>query len=551
MTDGAALPHALPASWAVAVASEVCERIQDGTHFSPKNQRPSGKYPYVTAKNVRPRGLDLSNLTYLDESEHRPIYDRSDVKHGDVLLVKDGVNAGDAALNTIDGEISLLSSVCFLRPTRAALTAAFLRYYLLSPFGYTALTGKMTGTAIRRVVLHRVRSLSVPVAPLSEQRAVVAALDSYFSRLDDAVATLERVQRNLKRYRVAVLKAAVEGRLVPTEVELSRKEGRDCEPADVLLARILKERKARWINDAVEKGRAKAEAKAKKVGKEWGKAEEKAALEKARAAAVKKYKEPVGPDTSGLPELPEGWCWARVETLYWSAGYGTSQKCTYEADGPPVLRIPNVDNGRIDLSDLKFAIASTGLKTDGLVTKGDFLFIRTNGSRNLIGRGAPVVDDLPQECHFASYLIRLRLAGDDGLPSWLGLAWHSETVRNQILADAASSAGQYNVSLGAAKGYAIPLPPAAEWPRIAAEVARRWSVSDAAAEDVTKNLGRLARLRQSILKWAFEGKLVDQDPDDKPASVLLERIKAEREADQAAGKKNGKPARKTRKEKSK
>ena len=82
--------------------------------------------------------------------------------------------------------------------------------------------------------------------PLREQQRIVEAIESYFTRLDDAVATLERVQRNLKRYRASVLKAAVEGRLVPTEAALAEQEGRDYEPASVLLERILTERRRRW-----------------------------------------------------------------------------------------------------------------------------------------------------------------------------------------------------------------------------------------------------------------------------------------------------------------
>ncbi len=119
------------------------------------------------------------------------------------------------------------------------------------------------------------------VPPLPEQHRIVDAIESYFTRLDDAVATLERVQRNLKRYRASVLKAAVEGRLVPTEAELARADGRDYEPASVLLERILAERRRRWQE----------------------------------AGGRSKYEEPAVPDTTELPELPEGWCWATADTL--------------------------------------------------------------------------------------------------------------------------------------------------------------------------------------------------------------------------------------------
>jgi type I restriction enzyme S subunit len=204
----------LPRGWIIKPAKEICEKIQDGTHFSPKNQFTRGPFPYVTAKNVRPWGLDLVNLTYLKEEEHRPIYERSDTKKGDVLLVKDGVNAGDAAINTIEGEISLLSSVCFLRPQKT-LRSKFLRYYLQSPQCQTELLGKLSGSAIRRIILRKIRELPVIIAPLEEQDAIISELDIQLSRLDEAVTTLQGIQAKLKQSRASILKAAVEGRLVP------------------------------------------------------------------------------------------------------------------------------------------------------------------------------------------------------------------------------------------------------------------------------------------------------------------------------------------------
>ena len=206
----------LPNGWTIKPAKEICEKIQDGTHFSPKNQFSSGPFPYVTAKNVRPWGLDLNNLTYLEEEEHRPIYERSDTRKGDVLLVKDGVNAGDTAINTIQGEISLLSSVCFLRPKKI-LRSKFLRYYLQSPQCQAELLGNLSGSAIRRIILRKIRVLPIIVAPLEEQDVVIKELDTQLSRLDEAVTTLQGIQAKLKQARASILKAAVEGRLVERE----------------------------------------------------------------------------------------------------------------------------------------------------------------------------------------------------------------------------------------------------------------------------------------------------------------------------------------------
>jgi type I restriction enzyme S subunit len=78
--------------------------------------------------------------------------------------------------------------------------------------------------------------------------------------------------------------------------------------------------------------------------------------------------------------------------------------------------------------------------------------------------------------------------------------------------------------------FAMPIPPLLEQDRIVDEVERHIVVADTIEDDLRRNESRVPTLRQSILKWTFEGRLVDQDPTDEPASVLLERIRAEREA---------------------
>lgn len=383
-------------------------------------------------------------------------------------------------------------------------------YYVLL-WALDALYRNAHGSGIVHVTKGKFEGTPVLLPPLPEQHRIVEAIESYLSRLDDAMATLERVQRNLKRYRASVLKSAVEGRLVPTEAELARAEGREYEPASVLLERILADRRCRW--EEAELAKMKAKGKVPKNDR-W----------------KSKYVEPVGPDTSGLPELPEGWCWATVDSLAWDGGYGTSRKCQLNGDGPPVLRIPNVQNGTLTFEELKFATGSEPLSTDGILAPGDFIFIRTNGSKRLIGRGALVANLLSGDYYFASYLIRLRLASTLMTAKWFALVWHAPVVREQVLRDAASSAGQHNVSLSAALSYCVPLPPHAEQERILAEAERLSSIAESSRSMVQPSIVRVARLRQSILKWAFEGRLVDQDPTDEPAEVLLERIRAERAA---------------------
>ena len=167
-----------------------------------------------------------------------------------------------------------------------------------------------------------------------------------------------------------------------------------------------------------------------------------------------------------------------------------------------------------------------------MLSSGDLLIVRTNGSQDLIGRSAPVVRD--PGCSFASYLIRFRLARSVADAEYVSLVLASPASRVLLESAAASSAGQYNLSLRALDPFPVALPPIEQQRRIVAEVERRFSFIEACERAVDAGVARSAALRRSVLKAAFEGRLVPQDPSDEPASVLLDRIRAERSAEPAS-----------------
>ncbi len=403
---------------------------------------------------------------------------------------------------------------------------------------------KATGTTFSAITGDVLRGQQIPLAPVPEQDRIVDAIETQFTRLDAAIAALERARANLERYRSSVLQAACEGRLVPTEAELARREGREYEPADALLARILAGRRAKWEEAqwAYEIERAKtkaAQAERKAAGLphhirdlepgDWQHRtpEEYEPYLPKSDRWKQKYDEPEPPDMESLPVLPEGWCWASLAQLSWQSNYGTSQKCRHEAAGPPVLRIPNIVNGGFNLQDLKMATNPDDLNEPDTLQPGDFLIIRTNGSRDLIGRSGLVKEEFATPYFFASYLIRYRTVKVGG---WLSAIWDSTLMRLQLESRAATTAGQYNLSISRLDPLPIPVPPLAEQRRIVEEVERRLSVVQALEQSIETNLTRAQRLRQAILKKAFKGRLVPQDPDDEPASALLARVKAQRGA---------------------
>ena len=197
----------------------------------------------------------------------------------------------------------------------------------------------------------------------------------------------------------------------------------------------------------------------------------------------------------------------------------------YEASGPPVLRIPNVKNGHLVLDDLKFAESGKAVSSETPIEPADFIIIRTNGSRDLVGTGA-LVEKKPERPHyFASYLIRYRLISETFNPAWLNVIWPAPSIRKRVLAMSASTTGQYNVSLGNLNDLEIPLPPLSEQHRIVAEVNCRLSALARIEEQVKAALQQTQQLRASLFHRAMSGELVTQNRSEEPASHLLSRIR--------------------------
>lgn len=213
--------------------------------------------------------------------------------------------------------------------------------------------------------------------------------------------------------------------------------------------------------------------------------------------------------------------------------YGTSTKCAYDGQGLPVLRIPNIQSGKVDLRDLKRAVDCEVDLWRTLIEEGDVLIIRTNGSRSLIGRAA-VVPVQNEALSFASYLIQLKVNYTLLLPHYLVAALAAPQVRVRVERLAATSAGQYNISLGKLRSLKIPLPPLEDQAALLKVADRRITAIAGLESDLVRAQRRHERLRSSILAAAFSGRLVPQDRADESASTVLERIAIER-----ASSKNG------------
>ncbi|MFZ1699748.1 MAG: restriction endonuclease subunit S [Pyrinomonadaceae bacterium] len=165
---------AIPIDWKIRKFKDVCESILDGTHFSPKSK--VGPFKYITSKNIRNDGLLLSNVGFISFEEHEFIYKRCPVKKGDILLTKDGASTGTCCLNSLDEEFSLLSSVAALRVNDEHVNNQFLLQFLKSPLGQKEITDQISGQAITRITLEKIKAFRALVPPLAEQKAIAHVL---------------------------------------------------------------------------------------------------------------------------------------------------------------------------------------------------------------------------------------------------------------------------------------------------------------------------------------------------------------------------------------
>lgn len=407
------------------------------------------------------------------------------------------------AANLISGRGAGSTEFHVIRPT-AAILPKFILYHLLQEGVRREARLSMRGAAGQlRVPPEFIDRLEIPVAPVLEQARIIEEIEKQFTRLDAAVAALKRIHANLKRYRAAVLKAACEGRLVPTEAELARREGRSYEPASVLLERILAERRSRWEADQLAKFRSQGN---QPKNDKW----------KAR------YKPPDRAHHSF--DLPEGWAAVSLGQLTWSVKDGPHYSPTYTQEG-----IPFITGGQVRPSGVDFDAAkriSAELHAD--LTRrckpeyGDILY--TKGGTTGIARVNTY------RCEFSVWVHVAVLKLVPSLEAfYVQHALNSPTCYAQARRFT-HGVGNQDLGLTRMVNILFGLPPLAEQRRIVEEVERSSSIVEELEIQAFNNLRRADALRQAILKHAFQGKLVIQDQNDEPAKVLLERIRGDRDA---------------------
>lgn len=508
----------LPKGWAWATINDSGEYI-NGFAFKPNHREDTG-LPIIRIQNLTDESKPL-NRTNLNVSKEYH------VKSGDLLV------SWSATLDVFKWlrEDALVNQHIFkVVPNSSLVEKDLLFYWLKNAIEELINTEHLHGSTMKHINRAPFLAHRIPIPPLNEQTRIVSKLEELLSDLDTGVSELKTAQAKLIQYRQSLLKAAVEGELTrewraknsltPTPLPegdglklpptLGGRVGVGGNPHETgaqLLERILLERRKHWEAKQL----AKFAEQGKQPPKDW----------------QKKYPEPVQPDTTDLPELPEGWVWATVDQLgIVQLGRQRSPSKMHGINPVKYIRAANITELGINLDDvLEMDFSKKEIATFQL-QKGDILLTEASGSAEHVGRPAIWIKEDDIFC-FQNTVIRFRSQNlNTGFAFYIFLAYQKLGKFRQV----SGGIGINHLSAGKFSNIAIPLPSLDEQEAITGSLESLLDHIKNQSAAIEQSLKQAAAQRKNILRAAFAGELVPQDPNDEPASVLLERIQAERAA---------------------
>lgn len=499
--------------WVECTLSDVFEVVTGNTPTKRDIENYGGDIPFI-----KPPDIHNSAVTSVSECLSLKGKKKARVLPCKSILITCIGNLGRVGINNFEAAFN--QQINALLPTKF-IDSLYIFYFAQSSNFKHQLESKSTSTTVALVNKRNFSHLNFKLAPIPEQRAIVTKIEELFSDLDKGIADLKTAQQKLIIYRQAVLKKAFEGELTKEW----RAEQNNLPTADELLQQIKDARQDHYDKQIEDWQNAV------KVWEEGGKEGKKPAKPK-KLRSAEFYAEIKGKTTQ---HLPADWFYTMQGLIMEGPKYGTSKKCSTGFGEKAVLRIPNIKNGTIDTTVLKYAdFTEEEIKTYQLL-ENDILTIRSNGSVDLVGK-CSLISSCNTEYLYAGYLIRLRCFQKVINSKYILHCLSSIDLRIQIESKAKSTSGVNNINSVELESLIVPICTLNEQNEIVKEIELRLSVCDKIEESIKVSLKKSESLRQSILKKAFAGTLLTEAEiqkckeakDYEPASVLLKRIKKEK-----------------------
>ncbi|WP_410512109.1 restriction endonuclease subunit S [Paenibacillus sp. BR2-3] len=412
---------------------------------------------------VRIQNLNNPNATY--NYTNKIFEPRYKIKKGDILY------AWSASLGVYiwnDKEAWLNQHIFKVIPN-LGINKKFIYYYLLKIT--TELYDKTHGSGMVHITKGKFEETNISLPPLKEQQRIVFKIEELLSELDNAIESLKTIWMQLKIYRQSVLKWAFEGKL--TE---------------------------KWRKGQIETG--------------------KDLLELSNIFSEEELLD--------KPKIPESWRWAKLKSISDIRG-GVTKGRNFKDKRTimlPYLRVANVQDGYLDLKEIKQIELLETEKSKYLLKENDILYTE-GGDKDKLGRGTIWRLQI-KDCIHQNHVFRARLNSDLISPHFIAYYSQTKAAKNYFYKNAKQTVNLASINMKVLSNLVIPIPGHQEQLQIVQEIESRLSLCDNLEVTIEHSMKKAELLRQSILKKAFDGKLVLQDPNDEPADLLLERIRNER-----------------------
>jgi len=478
----------LPPSWVESTVGESFFEVRNGTSVT---QNADGKgLPVSRIESIQNSRFDLQRIRHIEKLP-REALENFRYRLGDIALshINSYERVGKTALYEGEPETFIHGmNLLRLRLGHDEIEPRFAHLFMQTNF-FREEVRKRVGHAVNQVSINQKNLAEVPliVAPLGEQRRIVAKLEKLLGKVDGCQQRLAKIPVLLKRFRQSVLAVACSGRLTAGW----REENPVNESASDLLVRI----------GAVLKG-------------------------------VRRVVEPPQDgeiDSSLLTTdgLPGSWAFSRLGLCFEQVKNGTTAAQNTEGNGHPVTRIETIQNFQFDLNRIRY---TEELDADDLATfryqPGDIAFSHINSFEH-VGKTALYAGE-PSVLVHGMNLLRLRLGHDFLKPRFIHLFMRTEFFRNEVRMRVGHAVNQVSINQKNLAQVPLVIPPLPEQQEIVRRVEALFALADQLEARCAKAKAHVEKLTQSILTKAFRGELVPQDPNDEPASILLERIRSQR-----------------------
>jgi type I restriction enzyme, S subunit len=470
--------YQLPEEWNWISLEDAVEKVIDYRGRTPPITNQG--IPHITTSNIRNGKINWKTEKFVTPETYEKYMTRGIPEPGDILFTMEGP-LGEVAVLRENQKFSIAQRLLLLRAKKDILNSDFFAFALMSPNIRAAIEMKATGSGVKGVAYKRLKDLQISLPPLAEQQRVVARVEALLTHINTARDQLSRVPLIMKKFRLAVLAAACEGRLT----EGWRESCGEIEPSAELFSKIQTSINEKYFESC---------ETAKRTGGRKIKDERK----------NKKSEKPV----IDLPELPETWNYYRLEDLSHLITDGTHVTPEYRDEGIPFLSVKNIRPFSFRISNIKLISPEEHLSInqrcnpefqDILYTKvGSYGYAVQNKLKYPFSLFVSVALVKPVKKYFT--------------PDYAEIVMNSPIVFEQAN-DRVSGSGTPDLHLIEIRDFRIPLPPVAEQYEIVRRVGLLFERADAFDQEVAVTSRRCARLTQAVLGKAFRGELTTNDSE--------------------------------------